>query len=91
MINIFDLCVVLLYISLITLIVLLIIFIAKAIQTLNKVDKLVDDINVKSSKLNGVFNFIDGTTDALANVSDVIVTFIADAITGIFRKKGKNE
>lgn len=91
MINIFDLCVILLYISIITLIIFLIIFMVKAIRTLDKVDKLVDDINIKSSKLDGVFNFIDDTTDALANVSEMIVTFIVELITGVFRKRGKNE
>lgn len=91
MINILDLFVIILYIALIVLVISLTVFILKGIQTLNKVDKLVDDMTVKSSKLNGVFNFIDGTTDALANVSDTIVNFVADAITKIFRKKDKNE
>lgn len=92
MINILDLFIILLYISLIVLVISLIVLILKGVQTLNKVDKLVDDINMKSSKLDGLFNIVDGTTDALSNISDTIVTFIADTIMNIFnRKKGKNE
>ena len=87
MINILDFFILLLYIAVIVLVVVLIALAIKIIGTLNKVDKVVDDISVKSSKLDGLFNFVDGTTDALVNVSDTIITFIADTINNIFNRK----
>ena len=87
MINILDFFILLLYIALIILVITLIVLVVKAISTLNKVDKVVDDISHKSSKLDGLFNFIDGTTDALVNVSDTIISFIADTINNIFNRR----
>ena len=87
MISILDFFILLLYIAVIVLVVALIILVVKAIGTLNKVDKVVDDISVKSSKLDGLFNIVDNTTDALVNVSDTIITFIADTINNIFKRK----
>ena len=51
MINITELFSCMFYILLMVLIVVLIIFTVNAIKTLNKVDKLVDDITLKSTKL----------------------------------------
>lgn len=83
---------VILYFLLSILLVVLIILCVKAIGTLTKVDKVVDDVNFKVNKLNGIFNLIDTTTDALSLASDKIVNFIATGVNNLFtRKKKKKE
>lgn len=69
------------------LLILLIALVIKLFKTLNKVDKVVDDINYKSSKLNGVFNLIDSTTSAIEAVNDKIVSSFVKGVSGIFNKK----
>lgn len=82
---------VILYVLLAILIVVLIVFIIRLINTLSKVDKVVDDVNRKVSKLDGVFNIIDTTTDALALFSDRITDFAVNKISNIFRSRKKKE
>ena len=47
-----------LYMSLIILVVMLIVIAYRTIKLMKKVDQIIDDISIKSSKLNGVFNII---------------------------------
>ena len=63
MIYLNDLFPVILYILLIILVVVLIVFVIRLIKTLGKVDKVVDDVNRKVTKLDGVFNIIDTSTN----------------------------
>ena len=74
-------------IALITLIFLFI----KVIGTLTKVDKLVDDLQEKSKKVDGAFNAIDKVTDAISSVNDKFISVIFNAITSIGKKKKKKE
>ncbi len=91
-INFMDFISIILYISLIILIIVLIVLVIKAISTLEKVDKVVDDISEKSSKLNGVFNIIDGATDVVSSFSDSVVNVISSGVDKLFtRKKGKKD
>lgn len=69
------------------LLILLIVFIIKLFKTLNKIDKVVEDINYKSSKLNGIFNLIDTTAATIEAVNDKIVSSLIKGFTGIFSKK----
>lgn len=92
MINLVELMGILFYISLIVLVVVLIVLVIKAIKTLGKVDKTLDDINEKSSKLDGLFHIIDNTTDVVVGVSDTIVSFVAGSIENLInRKKAKKD
>ena len=50
---------VILYGLLIILVVVLIILVVKLIKTISKVDLVVDDVNLKVKKLDGVFNIVD--------------------------------
>ena len=70
-------------VALITLIFLFI----KLIVTLTKVDKLVDDLQEKSRKVDGAFNAIDKVTDAISSVNDKFIGLIFNAITNIGKKK----
>ena len=66
------------------LLIVLIILGIKLIITMNKVEKVVDDINMKVDTLNGFFRMIDTTTDKLAMLSDKIVNAISLAIRKVF-------
>lgn len=80
---------VILYFLLAILIVVFIILGIKLIRTLNKVDKVVEDVNYKASKLNGVFNIIDNTTDALSSVTDHLINFVSNRIINLVNRKNK--
>lgn len=82
---------VILYFLLIILVVALIVLVVRMITTLKKVDQVVDDINQKVSKLNGVFAIIDAATDTLSFMSDRIVSVITNSITKLFSKKKKKK
>ncbi len=81
----------LLYILGSILLVVLIILGIKLIITMNKIEKVVDDINVKVNKLDGLFSLIDQTTDRLSHVSDIIINGISSVVYKIFKKKRKDD
>ena len=74
-----------------TLLIVLIILGIKLIITMNKIENVVDDINVKVDRLNGLFNIIDYTTDKLAIVSDKMVEGVSYVLKKMFFKKNKNK
>ena len=79
------------YILLIILLVVGIILGIRSIQTLNKVDKVVDDVNDKVQSLNGFFNLVDFTTDKIVSITDKLVECVSGLIGGVFRKRNKKE
>jgi uncharacterized protein YoxC len=81
---------VILYGLLIILVVVLIVLVIRLIKTLNKVDAVVDDVNGKVKKLDGVFNIVDTTADALSNFGDKFSYLISSAISALFTKKRKD-
>jgi len=87
MISLVDFMGMLFYIALIVLIIFLIVLVIRAIKTLGKVDKTLDDIQEKSSKLDGVFHIIDNTTDVVVGISDSIVSFVASSIENLVNRK----
>lgn len=89
MVNINDFFTIILFTLLSILLVVLIILGIKMIKTLKKVNAVVDDIDNKQKKLNGLFNVVDGATDALSTISDKFVSAFMSAITGLFKKKKK--
>ena len=78
---------VLLYSLAIVLIIVLIVLGIKLILMLNKVDKVVDNVSDKVDSLNGIFSFIDRTTDSLALLSDTVVNAIAGVVFKLFKGK----
>ena len=78
------------YIGLITLIVIFSILGIKLIRTLKKVDNIIDDVNVKINKVNGVFDIIDRTTDFASTISDKVIGAISNFINVLLRKKKGN-
>lgn len=86
-----DVLPVILYSALTILVVVLIVFVIRLIKTLGKVDKVVDDVNRKVTKLDGVFNIIDTTTDTLALMSDKLTDFAVTKISNLFTRKSKKK
>jgi len=86
---------VVIYILLIIILIIGIILGIKSIRTLDKVEKVVDDVNDKVQSLNGLFNIIDFTTDKLVSLSDKVVDGLTGLATKMFfnkkKKKGKEE
>ena len=57
---------------------------------LKKVDYLIDDVANKSSKLDGVFNIVDRSADALTLMTDRAVAFVCNTVLGFFNKKERD-
>ena len=77
------------------LLIVLIILSIRAIGTLKKVDRAMDDLNVKSHKLDNLFNVIDNTTDFISDISDkalgLVVNGIATFVQKVKNKKGEKD
>lgn len=82
---------ILLYLTLIVLVIVLIVLGIKLIRTLKKVDDVIDDVNYKMEKVDGVFNIIDKTTDYAAGVSDKIISGISNFLKMFLKKKKGND
>ena len=80
---------ILIYILLCILILLLIIICVKVIKTMDRVEKIVDDVDEKVKSLNGIFNIVDTVTDKLSALTEVISDSIILFIKGIFKRKKK--
>ena len=73
------------------LLLVLIILGIKLIITMDKIQKLVDNINTKVDSLNGLFSVIDFTTNKLTMVSDKIADAVTSLIKKIFNRKKEEE
>ncbi len=73
------------------LLIVLIILGIKLIITMNKIEKITDDINGKLKSLNGFFSIIDFTTDRLATITDKFVDGVTSLIRRLFNKKKEEE
>lgn len=76
---------------LIVLVIILIVLSLKALDTLNKVDAILDNTKKKLENLDGVFNLVDTVSDKLTLVTDTVIGSIVSFITSIFNKKGKED
>ena len=54
-------------------------------------DDMLNDINNKMQKLNGVFNFIDKVSDTIEAMSDKIASALSRSVSRIFKKKKNKE
>ncbi len=82
---------VILYLVLIVLVIFCIAFIIKLMNTLKKVDIILNDISIKMNKVDGVFDLIDQTTEYAASLSDRIINSISNFVNRILRKKKKGD
>lgn len=72
------------YILLIILLVIGIMIGVRLINTMDKVDGIVDNVERKVNSLNGFFNVVDFTTDKISIFTDRVV----DTFTGLIGKIG---
>ena len=82
---------VILYFLLCILVVVLIILFIRVIKILKNVNELVEDIQNKSRKLDGVFNVVDNVSTSISNFGDKIVKVISTSIKKFIKKKRKEE
>lgn len=80
---------IIIYVLLIILLIIGIILGIKSIITINKVEKVVDDVNEKVESLNGLFQIVDFTTDKLVSITDKVVDGISSLVSRLFTKKKK--
>jgi len=73
------------------LLVVLIILGIKLINTMNKIQNVVDDINKKVDSFDGLFSIIDNTTDKLALLSDKMVDGVTFLLKKIFKSRKRKE
>ncbi len=78
---------IIIYILLIIILVIGIILGIKSIITINKVEKVVDDVNEKVESLNGLFHIIDFTTDKIVSITDRVVDTVSSLASKIFFRK----
>ena len=85
-----DFLPIIIYFLLIIFLIVGIILGIKFIITLDKLDKVVDDVNEKVQTLNGFFHIIDYTTDKIALATDKVVEGVSSLFSRIlFSKKKK--
>lgn len=62
-------------------------------NTVDRVNRILEDVERKSKSLNGLFQVIDGVTDTLSVFTDSIVSGVTSVMGMIFpkRKKRKKE
>ena len=86
-----DALVILIYIALIVLIIALIALCIKFIGTLNKADKLIENITRKAETLDSVFEMIEYTTSSFGRLGETIVQKLTGFTKKIFNRKKKKE
>ena len=73
------------------LLITLIILVIKLINIADKFNKILDEVNVKISKFDNLFNVIDLVTDNMALISDKIVDGVSNLIKKVFVKKDERK
>ncbi len=91
MISISEFFAVIFYVLGAILLVTLIILVLRLMNTLDKVDHVIDDVSDKSRKLDGVFSLVDKTADAINTMSDTVTQFIVSGIHNLLNRKKKKE
>lgn len=87
MVSLSELLPIIVYFLVATLLVVLIILGIKLIQTIEKTNAVLDDIERKSKSLNGLFDAVNSVTDSIALVSDRMIEGVSGFISKLFKKK----
>lgn len=82
---------IIIYVLLIIVLLIGIVLAIKCLITLDKVEKVVDNVNDKIRLLDGVFNIIDGATDRIVLITDKVVEGLTTLIASIFKSKKEKE
>jgi uncharacterized protein YoxC len=78
---------VLMYSLLSVLIVVLIVLGIRLLETVNRVNKLLDDVEKKMDSMNGLFNVMDFVTTKATIVTDTIASTIIGAVSNLVKKR----
>ncbi len=73
------------------LLVVLIILVIKLIQTVDRANTILDDLEQKSKSLNGIFSAVENFSSAIAVVGDRIVDGVTGMISSFFHKRKKKK
>lgn len=86
-----DALIIVVYVALIVFIISLIVLAIKLIGTLNRADRLIENITRKAESLDGVFDMIDYTSSKFGALGETIVGFLTGFVKKIFNKRSKKE
>lgn len=78
---------IIIYILLIIILLIGIVLAIKCLITLDKVEKVVDNVNEKVKALDGLFHIIDSTTDRIVLITDKVIEGITSLIASLFTSK----
>ncbi len=78
---------VLVYSLLSVLIVVLIVLGIRLLETVNRVNKLLDDVEKKMDSMNGLFNVMDFVTTKATVLTDTIASTIMGAVSNLVKKR----
>lgn len=78
---------VLVYSLLSVLIVVLIVLGIRLLETVNRVNKLLDDVEKKIDSMNGLFNVMDFVTTKATVLTDTIASTIMGAVSNLVKKR----
>ena len=73
------------------LLIVLIILGIKLIQSVDKANQLLDDIEEKVSSLDTLFHIVDGVSNSLSVITETFVGNMIHLVSKIFRKKKEEE
>ena len=79
------------YILLIIILLIGIVLAIKFLITLDKVEKVVDNVNDKVRALDGLFHIIDTTTDRVVLITDKVIEGVTSLIANLFVSKKKKK
>ena len=82
---------VIIYFLLCILIVVVIILLINVIITLKNANKLLEDVQNKSKKLDGIFNAIESVSTSVSGLGDKVIKSIKKVLTNFLKKKRKDE
>ena len=73
------------------LLIVVIILITRLISTVDKVNILLDDVEDKSQKLNGLFDAVERLGDTLSSANNKVSGFFANIASKFFKDKKKKK
>ncbi len=73
------------------LLVVVIMLLLKIMDTFDKINVLLDDVENKSQKLNGLFDAVEGVGSTISSVNTRLSSFVAGIVKNIIRSKKKNK
>lgn len=87
MMDVSDFLTILLYVFGCSLLVALTVFVIRLMETLKKVNSLLDDLSSKSEQLNGVFDIVDRSSGMVNSIVNGVSDKVSGIVSNIIKKK----